>query len=56
MADDNIKDVGFAISTLDEDVIRENAYHYFIEENISKRELTDEDWEILNDDIGRLTL
>jgi len=48
MADDNIKDVGFAISTPSQDMLEENARER------PGRELTDEDWEVLNDDIGRI--
>jgi len=48
MADENIKSVGFAIITPTQDAIEQDAV------NILERELTDDDWELINEDIGTL--
>ena len=46
--DDNIKNIGFAIVTLDEHMIEDNA-----REDLG-RELTSKDWEALNEDLSQM--
>lgn len=51
MADDNIKNVGFAIITPTEDMMEQDAFE------VLGRELTSEDWEdVLPEDIGTIEM
>ena len=54
MDDDNIKSVGFAIITTNEDMIEDNYRERFDEGDFDKPELSDSDWEKLNEDIGQI--